>query len=387
MKKSMKDLFSDVVVGILRPFIFILMSREIKVVASGEVIDKKRDPFILISNHFNTWDSFVIMKNIKSPIRFVATEIAYLDFSKKIGMGILARTIRKRVGKHDFKATKEIFRYLQAGYSIGLFPEGDNTFYGETLDMYENTGRLLKKANVDVILAKQQGGYISQPRWADYFSKKGVIHTHTKTLITKEELANLSEEEINEIVKQAIYNNDYDFQREQMIDLDRKKRAEGIERLVYYCNKCGSVLTVFGEEHDMICSSCGKIGTINEYEFIEGNTFDNLVDYNHFQYSKIEDVINSEFVFVVTLNKVDTKKLKNHKLGQYRLHYKDKVLTLTSKQSMYTFELSKMKYPVNTMRHSFSFDYEGITYNFTDIRHQFVLYEMCRYINGSYKVK
>jgi len=387
MKKSMKDLFSDVVVGILRPFIFVLMSRELKVVASGEVIDRKRDPFILISNHFNTWDSFVVMKNIKRPIRFVATEIAYLDFSKKIGMGVLARTIRKRVGKHDFRATKDIFRYLQHGYSVGLFPEGDNTFYGETLDMYENTGRLLKKAGVDVILAKQQGGYISQPRWADYFSKKGVVHTHTKLLIRKEELEQLSETQINELVEQAIYNNDYEFQRQQMIPLDRKNRAEGIERLVYYCNKCGGVLTVFGNKHDMVCSNCGPIGTINEYEFIEGNTFDNLVDYNHFQYTKIEDVINSEFMFVVTLNKVDTVKLKNIHLGQFRLHYKNKVLTLTSKDKLFKFELEKMKYQVNTMRHSFSFDYDDSTYNFTDIRHQFVLYEMCRFINGSYKKK
>ena len=58
----------------------------------------------------------------------------------------------------------------------------------ETLDIYQSTGRLLKKANVDVILIKQQGGYISQPRWADYFAKNGVVHTHTEFLIKKEEL-------------------------------------------------------------------------------------------------------------------------------------------------------------------------------------------------------
>lgn len=387
MKKPIKDRFSDIALKLLRPIVFLVMSNELKVVARGDVIEKNRPPFILISNHFNTWDSFVIAKNVKKPIRFVATEIAYLDLPKKLGMGVLARTIRKRVGKVDYQATKRIFEYLKLGYAIGLFPEGDNTFSGKTLNIYKNTGKLLKKANVDVVICKQAGGYISQPRWADYFSKNGVVHTDTKVLIYKEELNELTPSQINKKVKAAIEHNDYDWQREHLYRMDRKNRAEGIERLVYYCNNCGSVLTVFGKGHDIICSKCGKIGEIDEYEFIKGNKFDNLVDYNKFQYSKIEEVINSEFMFVVTLNRVNNKRLVNKKLGKHRLHYKNKKLHLSSSRGSFVFEIEKMQYPVNTMRHSFSFDYDDITYNFTDIRHQFVLYEMCRYINGSYKKK
>ena len=99
----------------------------------------------------------------------------------------------------------------------------------------------------------------------------------------------------------------------------------------------------------------------------------------------MDEVINSEFAFYVTLNTVDTKKLKNHNQGKYHLHYKNKQLFLHKQDHELTFDLEKIKYPVCTMRHSFSFDYENQTYNFTDIRNQFVLYEMCRYINGSYK--
>lgn len=385
MKRSARDLFSDVFIFFARPIITVLMEREIKVIHKGIKIDKDQDPFILVSNHFNTWDSFVVMKHIKKNIRFVATEIAYLDFAKKIGMAHLARTIKKRVGKRDIIATKRIFQSLKQGYIVGLFPEGDNTFYGETLDIYQSTGKLLKKAKVDVVLIKQTGGYISQPRWADYFSKKGVVETDMNVLIKKEELSSLSISEINERVEKALYNNDYEWQRSKMIDFDRKNRAEGIERLVYYCNKCHGVLTVYGEGHDIKCTNCGTIGTINNFEFIEGNKFDNLVDYNHDQYLHIDEVINSEFSFKITNNIVNTKKLKNNKLGTYEVSYKDKKITVKNKFEVKVFELEKMKYPVNTMRHSFSFDYEDITYNFTDIRHQFVLYEMCRKINGSYK--
>lgn len=387
MKRTFGESVSDVLLAIIRPIVTLLLKRELTVVHTGDVIPRKTEPFIVISNHFNTWDAFVLSKNIKKPIRFVVTEIAYLDLPKKIGMKFIAKTIRKRVGKSDIQAIRKIYEYLNKGYSIGIFPEGDNTFSGTTTGIYENTGRLFKKTGVDIILCKQQGGYISQPRWADYFSSKGVVHTHTSTLIKKEELEKLSPKQISAIVEEALENNDYDFQREHMYNLNRKKRAEGIERFAYVCSNCNSVLTVFGKGHEILCSNCGKIGEINEYEFIEGNKFDNLVDYNQFQYSHMEEVINSEFMFVVNLNIVNTSKLINRSFGRHRLHYKDKVITLSSNHSIHKFELEKIKYPVNTLRHSFSFDYEDVTYNFTDIRHQFVLYEMCRYINGTYKRK
>ncbi len=95
--------------------------------------------------------------------------------------------------------------------------------------------------------------------------------------------------------------------------------------------------------------------------------------------------MNSTFTFDITKNIVNLNKLKNKSYGSYTLSYKDKQLTINNETETQIFDISKIRYPVNTMRHSFSFDYEGITYNFTDIRHQFVLYELCRYLNGSYK--
>mgnify|MGYP000885498313 FL=1 len=387
MKRTYGEIASDIILVLIRPIVTFFLRREIKVIHSGDIIPRNAEPFIVISNHFNSWDAFVLSKNIKKSIRFVATEIAYLDLPKKIGMKFIAKTIRKRVGKSDVQAIRKVYEYLNKGYSIGIFPEGDNTFCGATIGIYDNIGRLFKKTEVDIVLCKQQGGYLSQPRWADNFSKNGIVHTHTSTLIKKEELENLTALQINTIIEKAIENNDYDFQREQMYDFKRKNRAEGIERLVYVCNNCNSVLTVFGKGHDILCSKCGKIGEINKYEFLVGNKFDNLVDYNDFQYSRIEEVINSEFMFVVNMNIVDTNKLVNRSLGRHRLHYKNKVLTLSNNKSIHRFEIEKIKYPVNTLRVSFSFDYEDITYNFTDIRHQFVLYEMCRYLNGTYKRK
>ena len=386
MKTAFKEKFSNISIKIAKPIVNRLLKKEFHVVANGDKITKERDPFILVSNHFNTWDSFIVMQNIDYNIRFVATEMAFLDKNKKWSMKVLARVIPKRVGKVDVVATRRILEYLQQGYAIGLFPEGDNTFYGETLGIFKASGKLIKKAGVDVILVKQSGGYLSQPRWADNFAKMGVVHTNTEVLLTKEELKKLTPTMINKLIVKAIYNNEYDFQRERMIKFDRDARAEGIERLLYFCPNCNSPMTVFGHEDDIYCSKCGKIGHINQYEFIEDSKYDNLVDWNKFQYKHIEEVIKSEFVFVATLNLVNTDSYRNIKIGEYKVTYKNKTLYFTDKNSSYTFEIEKIKYAVNTMRNSFSFDYGEETYNLSEIRHQFVLFEMCRFLNGDYKL-
>ena len=61
MKKTFPDRFSDIVIFFIRPIVTLLMQREMKVVHEGPVIKRNHEPFVLISNHFNTWDSFVVL--------------------------------------------------------------------------------------------------------------------------------------------------------------------------------------------------------------------------------------------------------------------------------------------------------------------------------------
>ncbi|MBN2605051.1 MAG: hypothetical protein JXR62_04420, partial [Bacilli bacterium] len=129
------------------------------------------------------------------------------------------------------------------------------------------------------------------------------------------------------------------------------------------------------------CANCGEIGYINEYEIIEGNQFDNLVDYYRFQYTKIEEVIDSEFIFFATLNMVNIFSLRSIKVGHYKVRYKDKTLYFTDRISTYTFDMKKITFPVMTQNNSFRFDYGEETYNLTNLLHPVVLYEMCRFLN------
>lgn len=381
MEIRFKERMADVFIKLSKPIINKIASREFNIISTGEKIDKKREPFILVSNHFNDWDSFIVMKNIKYNIRFLANQIVFKEQGQKSEMGLFARIFLKLIGTLNVDEIEKSFDYLKHGYAIGMFPEGAATFHGATLKIRKETGAFIKEANVDVVAVKQCGGYLSHPRWANHHAKYGVIHTCTSVIIKKEELADLTPLKINNIITKAISSNDYDFQKEHMIKLDRIHRAEGIERVLYYCNKCNNTMTVFGHENSIYCANCGEIGYINEYEIIEGNQFDNLVDYYRFQYTKIEEVIDSEFIFFATLNMVNIFSLRSIKVGHYKVRYKDKTLYFTDRISTYTFDMKKITFPVMTQNNSFRFDYGEETYNLTNLLHPVVLYEMCRFLN------
>lgn len=381
MKIRFKERMADVFISLTKPIINIIASREFNIISTGETINKNREPFILVSNHFNAWDSFIVMKNIHYNIRFLANQIVFKEDSPKNKMGFLARFFLKKIGTLKVDELEKAFEYLEQGYAIGMFPEGATTFHGASLKVKKETGDFIKKANVDVIAVKQSGGYLSHPRWANHFAKCGVIHTETSVIIKKEDLAALTPLKINKIILKAIKNNDYDFQKEHMIKLQRENRAEGIERVLYFCNKCNSPMTVFGNKDNIYCSKCGEIGHINTYELIEGNQFDNLVDYYQYQYTQIEKVVLSEFIFFATLNIVNIDSLTCIRVGHYKVKYSNKTLYFTDRLSTYTFEFDKMTFPVMTLNNCFRFDYGDETYNISDFLHPVVLYEMCRYFN------
>ena len=363
METAFKEKFSNVVVRMVKPIINRLLKKEIHVVANGDKITRDRDPFILISNHFNTWDSFIVMQNIDYNIRFVSTEMAFLDKSKKWGMSVLARVIPKRVGKVDVVATRKILEYLENGYAIGLFPEGDNTFYGETLGIFKASGKLLKKAGVDIVLVKQEGGYISQPRWADNFAKKGVVHTNTTTLITKEELKTMSVPEIGERIKKHLYNNDYEYQRTHMIERPGKKLAEGFDNVVYICPECETTNSIVSHDNEIICTQCNTIGSMNKYGFIEGFKYDNLVDWNNFQKPLSHKLLDDEFKSEAILYHVDydMENRKRRKIGNVILKYKNYQFEITG-ASNETIPFEEIKNPIITLRRMLNFTYNNKSY-------------------------
>ncbi|HPI17406.1 MAG TPA: 1-acyl-sn-glycerol-3-phosphate acyltransferase, partial [Mesotoga sp.] len=51
-----------------------------------------------------------------------------------------------------------------------------------------------------------------------------------------------------------------------------RKRASGIERIVWFCDKCGGFRTIAARGDEAVCAECGAALAVDEYGYISGKS-------------------------------------------------------------------------------------------------------------------
>jgi len=83
-------------------------------------------------------------------------------------------------------------------------------------------------------------------------------------LFTADELADAPTEEINERIGQAFTYDDYLWQRLRGVRTPYKKRAEGLDKVLYQCPACGAEYRMYSQGVQLRCTACGKSWTMDE---------------------------------------------------------------------------------------------------------------------------
>ena len=61
------------------------------------------------------------------------------------------------------EAIRKTKRIVQAGGSIGIFPEGNTTYNGQTATIQASTVKLIRMLKIPVIIINMKGFYLSFP--------------------------------------------------------------------------------------------------------------------------------------------------------------------------------------------------------------------------------
>ncbi len=348
----------------------------------SEFNPKRKDPYFLIANHASLNDSlFVEINLIKYPYPIV-NNILYTNPWYNFLLNKVIKSIAKRKGQSDILTIRSIiqtFNHEQRG--IIIFPEGNASYFGEQTDVsYFSIAKLVKKIKHEVVLAKINGGYFSAPRWGKR-RKKGYYHVHYETLLTTSQLENLSIEQIEQKIKQAIAFNDYEWNRTEKIVYKSKEKAVGLEKYIYYCPICGHLQTIETKGNDIFCKSCGKIAHINPYEFIEGLPFDNLIEWDHLQKKKIPEVILNEIHSFGRLIEIDFVKNRRIIIGDMKITLHQKELILVNDEYQKIFYVDLISGIALTQKNYLSFDYDEKTY-LIRINDPMLIMDSINYIKG-----
>ncbi|MCF7931146.1 MAG: 1-acyl-sn-glycerol-3-phosphate acyltransferase [Acholeplasmataceae bacterium] len=324
---------------------------------------KRKDPYILISNHPSLHDPlFVSLKLNKYPYP-VTGNLLYTNPIYNFLLTKIIKSIAKRKGQSDVQTIRGIIDTIhKKKRGIMLFPEGNASYFGQQSDIpLFTTAKLVKKIQHEVVLAKINGGYLAAPRWG-VRRDKGDFHIHYEPLLTPQDINQMTVEQIEKKLIDAIAFNDYDWNREKKIIYKSNQKATGINQYIYACPKCQGIQTIKPSGNDILCNHCGKIAHINPYELIEGLPFDNFIMWDQFQKKMIPEISQKELHSSGRLIEIDFQRRRRIVQGDMAITLKDKVLILKNQKHQHDFHVDQIEGLVLTQKNFLSFDYGEKTF-------------------------
>ncbi|MCF7925734.1 MAG: 1-acyl-sn-glycerol-3-phosphate acyltransferase [Candidatus Izimaplasma sp.] len=363
MKKRKKDIQQDILLKIVKQLVKVWMffDAKSKPIYHDGFSNKRKTPYVMLANHTFLFDVIhVPIRFRKSPF-IVASHNLFTTQPLKFLLTEVGHAIPKSKGTSDFHAAKELIGAVKRGYPILIFPEGNTTFNGETNYVEKATMKLIKKLKVDVIVCNVKGGYLSKPRWATGKRKNRQIQMDYHKVIDAEALKDMSIDKIAKIVNDALYFNAYDYQRKHMIKHPGKHLAEGIDNLLYLCPECHHVNTIEAKGNHFWCTHCKTEGTYDEYGFLNGFKYDNLVEWDDYQKEHSQFLLDEVFSSPAKFYKVDSETSKRAFLGNVAFTYRNKAFHITGDLDM-TLPFEDISNPTITLRRDFNIYYNNTQY-------------------------
>ncbi len=247
-----------------------------------------KDGFLLVANHSNRHDPFIIGGYLYTPVNYMANVDGVDGFQKAFSTKIGCFNIKK--GRADKSAFIEAINLLKNGYTVGIFPEGDRSWLGETADFSSVTISLAKKTKKPILMARSEGNYLSCPRWSEK-ARRGNIFIEFD-VISKDEIIKMSKDEIYKKVYDFISTDDFENEKLSKIKYKGKNLALGINNLLWRCPNCNTEDQIIGESDNIICKSCntkfkidGNLRVYHSENILTDKKIKNIKDWYNWQIS------------------------------------------------------------------------------------------------------
>lgn len=230
-------------------------------------------PYIVLCNHVTDWDPLFLGSAFRDQMYFVASEhIARWPVAYKFLRFAFAPIMRYK-GTVAASTVVEVLRKIKAGCSVAIFAEGVRCWDGVTGPILPSTGKLIKSARCGLVTYRICGGYFVSPNWTEGNLRRGPVWGSPVGVYTKEELASMSVDEINQLINRDLYENAYERQLEDPQVYKCKALSKGFENLMYLCPSCGKMDTIVSEDNEIRCTACGHHFHYTDKGLLEGTKF------------------------------------------------------------------------------------------------------------------
>ena len=284
-----------------------------------------KPPYMLLSNHMYFVD-FELCALGTFPHR--VNNVVNLDgYYRRPWLMELIGAICTRKFTMDLHLIKSIRKVLQRGDILAMYPEARYSPCGTTAYLPDSLGKLIRMNKVPVVAVVHRGNHLESPFWNFRKKRKVPLHTTMTQILTAEEAAKLSVDEINAIVRKALEYDDYRYQKENGIRITEPYRAEGMHKILYQCPHCLAESRMASKGTQIYCEACGKHWNLNEdgtLSAINGETeFSHVPDWFEWEREQVRQQIErGEYSFCDDVEVYSMPRCwKFEKLGKAKLSH------------------------------------------------------------------
>ena len=279
----------------------------------GYTYEKAKDlpeTYIVLSNHTTDFDPIFVAMSFPKFMHYVASEhVARWKFLSTL-INFAFAPIWRYKGSVAASTVIDVFKKVKEKKNVALFAEGARTWDGITCPILPSTGKMVKKAGCGLVTYKIVGGYFASPRWSQSNTRKGYVHGAPVSIYTKEQLAEMSIDEINEAINRDLYEDAYERQMQEPKKYIGKDLAKYMENLLFICPKCGKIDTIQTNNDTVTCTDCDLMFKYNEYGMLEGSDFKTVKELADWQKTQLGTSMTSDTVYTSSNGHMIT--VKNH---------------------------------------------------------------------------
>lgn len=230
-------------------------------------IKRAKGPMVVLCNHEAALDFTTLIGATKRPMTFVVSSSFYNTLSCK--------KLMKSIGiipKQQFQASVKVINKMRAAIEDGkiltIYPAGLMSEDGLSTPIPVSTYKFLQWLHSDVYAARTSGTYFCTPKWGKGI-RPGRTYMDIYKIISKEDLAELTPEEIKARVDEALMFDAYREQEKLMVKYRGGDNIEGLENVLYACPHCNAEFAVRVKNKNTIyCERCGFEETSDKYGFL-----------------------------------------------------------------------------------------------------------------------
>ena len=241
------------------------------------------DNYIVISNHTTDYDMLFVGASFKRQMYFVGSEhIARWGIISKLLIHAFGPIMRHK-GASALSTVMDIIKKTKKGNNVCLFAEGVRTWDGVTSHIEKSTADLIKRAGCGLVTYKITGGYFASPMWAGASVRRGPIYGAPVSILTKEQIKEMSSDEIYDLIVRDVFEDAYERQLSAPCEYKSKKLAEGLETMLFVCPEC-SARDSFETYNDTVkCKACSHTFTYDKFGMLNGTRFKTLKEFYDYQ--------------------------------------------------------------------------------------------------------